>query len=177
MATTIDLTEVMIIAALRTVLLGFVLPGTDIIRTEINRVPEPRTPTFIAMTPTARERLSANVVTYDPIADTMLIRQSTQLTVALGIHGPNSADNAQIISTVFRDDTAVLAFKALGLAIAPLYAGEPGQAAFLNAAQQDEWRWMIEIVLQVNPIVTVSQQFADEVEIGLINVDARFPPV
>lgn len=173
---TIDLTETLILAALRTVLIGFVLPGTEVIRTEINRVPEPKTATFVTMTPTKRERLASDVVTYDPDRDVMLILQATQLTVSLDIHGPNSADNAQIISTLFRDDAACVAFDALGLAIQPLFAGEPGQSAFMNAAQQIEWRWTIDVDLQVNPVITLAQQFATELVVDLIEVDTTYPP-
>lgn len=37
--------------------------------------------------------------------------QSTQMTVQLDVHGPSSGDNAQIISTLFRDDTATAFFQ------------------------------------------------------------------
>lgn len=40
--------------------------------------------------------------------------QPTEVTVQLDVHGPNSSDNAQIITTLFRDDYAVEQFKTLG---------------------------------------------------------------
>jgi hypothetical protein len=106
--------------------------------------------------------------------ETML--QPTQATVQLDVHGPNSADNAQIISTMFRDDYAVQALAASGFDLAPLYAGEPHQAPFMNAEQQVEYRWVVDAVLQVNPVLTVPQQFADQLVAGVIDVDAAYPP-
>jgi hypothetical protein len=97
--------------------------------------------------------------------------QPTQLTVQLDVHGPNSADNAQIITTTFRDDFAVEALTALNTNVAPLYADDPKQIPFINDQQQYETRWIIEAVLQVNQTVTAPQQFADQVQVGLDLVD------
>lgn len=103
--------------------------------------------------------------------------QPTKLTIQLDVHGPNSADNAQIISTMFRDDYAVSFFEELGPDPVPLYADDPKQLMFSNAEQQIENRWVIEAFLQTNQIVTAPQQFADNVEIGLIEVDTTYPAV
>ena len=100
----------------------------------------------------------------------------TQVTVQIDVHGPSSADNAQVIATAFRDDYAVQYFVDSGFDMAPLYAGEPHQAPFLNDQQQVEFRWVIDAVLQVNPVVTVPQQFADQLVVGLIDVDVKYPP-
>lgn len=103
--------------------------------------------------------------------------QPTKVHVQIDVHGPNSADNAQIISTLFRDDYAVEAFEGFGQGdITPLYADDPKQIPFLNAEQQYEDRWVIDAFLQVNAVVTVPQQFADEVDVGLVDVDVVYPP-
>ncbi len=105
--------------------------------------------------------------------------QPIKLTVQLDVHGPQSADYAQIISTLFRDDYAVEYFANLndtGGYVVPLYADDPRQLRFENAEQQVEDRWSIDAALQVNAAATTSQQFADNVVIGLINVDATYPP-
>lgn len=102
--------------------------------------------------------------------------QATEITFQLDVHGPNSADNAQAISTLFRDDFAVEAFAALNGAVAPLYADDPRQAPFLNDQQQIEYRWVVEAVLQANQTIVVPQQFFDAAVIGVISVDATYPP-
>lgn len=105
------------------------------------------------------------------------ILQPTKVLIQCDVHGPNSGDNAQIISTLFRDDYAVEAFEGLNLGdITPLYADDPKQVPFLNAEQQYEDRWVVEAFLQVNAVVTVPQQFADEVDVGLVDVDVVYPP-
>ena len=46
--------------------------------------------------------------------------QPTRVTIQLDVHGPNSADNAQTISTLFRDDYAVQFFKGTGFDVKAL---------------------------------------------------------
>lgn len=184
MPATIDLTEAQSLTALRSVLLTYLGPGIEIIRAEINRVPEPKGPDFIVMTPTGRERLSTNVETYSDgflrtprVPGTVAAMQPTQLTVQLDIHGPASADTVQMLATLFRSRVACELFTATGFAIQPLYAGEAHQTPFLNAAEQFEFRWTMDAVLQANPSVITTQDFAAVVTIGLINVDAKYPAV
>ena len=93
--------------------------------------------------------------------------QSTMVTVQLDVHGPASADNTQIITTLFRDEYACTFFSDLQPALQPLYTSDPRQAPFINGEAQVEYRWTVDAVMQANPVVTVPQQFADEVVITL----------
>lgn len=107
--------------------------------------------------------------------------QPTKLTVQVEVHGDLSADYAQIISTMFRDEYAVDFFSSFTIGsihpdVVPLYADDPRQLPFSNDQQQVEDRWVIEALLQVNATVIAPQQFADRVDIGLINVDSEYPP-
>lgn len=241
MPAALSLSEDVILAALRTFLLGILPPGTEVVRAQANRVPEPEGDNFVVMTPVLRQRLSTNVVSTSeahvtgsiagtvmtvseillgelgpgqalagdgiapyssivgilsgtPGAEEYRITPSqtvsagsiyaggrsavmaTQITVQLDVHGPVSADNAQIIATLFRDGYGCEAMAASGFEIAPLYAGEPHQTPFINAEQQFEDRWVIDAVLQANPVVTTPQQFAGAAVVGLISVDAVYPP-
>ena len=98
------------------------------------------------------------------------------VTIQLDVHGPNSADNAQILETLFRDDVACEFFEAIdALEIAPLFIDEGSQIPFVNAAQQYENRWVLKARLQANPTVATAMQFADTLEAGLIEVEAHFP--
>lgn len=97
--------------------------------------------------------------------------QPTNITMQLDVHGPNSADNAQTISTLMRDDYAVQAFAALNADVIPLFADDPRQLAFSNAEQQYEDRWVVEAQLQANITITAPLQFADAIEVTLIPVE------
>lgn len=100
------------------------------------------------------------------------ILQPTEGVTQIDVHGPNSADNAQAISTLFRDDFAVQQLAATGLS--PFFADDPRQVPFVNAASQYEDRWVLEAHFQIDPSVVVAQQFATALAISLYNVD--FPP-
>lgn len=104
------------------------------------------------------------------------VLQPTNIVVQLDVHGPNGADNAQKISTLFRDDYAVQQFAKSGIDVSPLLAEDPKQLPFLNAEQQYEDRWVLEAQMQVNEIVTFPQQFADALDVDLVDVDAVYPP-
>lgn len=166
------------LAALRSVLLSLIGSGTEVIEGEINRVPEPVGPDFVVMIPITRERLSTNVDTYADIPDAgvKLIAMPAAVTVQIDIHGPNSADNAAIIAAVFRDESACDGLSLSGFDLAPLYTSEPRQTPFINAEQQVEFRWAIDLTLQVNAVVTLAQDFAAEVVVSLIDVDIAYSP-
>lgn len=101
--------------------------------------------------------------------------QPTKIMVQLDVHGPNSADNSQTISTLFRDDFAVQAFKASGFDVTPLFASDPRQLPYVNENQQTENRWVIDVHMQANPTIRAPQEFADQLDITLIDVDAAYP--
>jgi hypothetical protein len=105
--------------------------------------------------------------------------QPTELTIQVDVHGPNSADNAQVISTAFRDDYAFDYFATgpgQSSGAYPLLADDPKQIPFLNDQQQYEDRWVVEARIQVNPAVVVPQQFADALSLDIISVEATYPP-
>jgi hypothetical protein len=176
----ISLTEFQTLQALRSVLLGIVPDGTPVIRSQVNRVPEPLETNFVMMTPILRTRLATNrdVFIDLPLASPPIGNRnsltSMQLTVQLDIHGPSSADNAQMISTLLRDEYACIQFAATGFDVQPLYAEDPRETPFENAEQQTEWRWTVDVVLQTNPITTTQQDFADVVIVDAINVESTY---
>lgn len=60
MAVTVSLTEAQILTALRSFLLGILPAGTEVIRGQVNRVPQPAAADFVVMTPLSQVRLSTN---------------------------------------------------------------------------------------------------------------------
>jgi hypothetical protein len=107
----------------------------------------------------------------------MTMEQHTHLIFQLDIHGPQSGDNCQIISTAFNDGYAAEQFAGSGLGIVPLYTNDGKQAPFQNAEQQWESRWVLEAHMQANIKVRVPQQYADDVEVEVIEVETAYPTI
>ena len=152
----------------------------EVIKGQVNRVPEPHSPDFVSMIFIRIERLETNIDTFQMTGTvgSNTYMQPSKVTVQLDVHGPNSADNAQIISTMFRDQYAFDAFAASGIAnVAPLLADDPRQIPFMNAEDQYEDRWIVEAQIQANQTVSsVPQQSFDVIDVTLIDVDASYPP-
>ena len=152
------ITEEDLYTRLRAFLLAVVLAGTGVYKGQVNRVAEPQEVDFVMMTVLSRVRLRTNVDTYDVEARSKMLEQATQITFQLDIHGPNSTDNAQLISTYFRDQYGCEAF---GKDVQPLYCGDGTQAPFINGEKQYEDRWVMPAVLQANILTSTPQDFAD----------------
>jgi hypothetical protein len=102
--------------------------------------------------------------------------QAVNAMIQIDVHGPNSSDNAQIITTLFRDDYAYQIMRQSGFDVAPLHADDPKQIPFINAEQQYEYRWVIEAHMQANQIVLgIPQQFFDVVDLNVESVTVEFP--
>lgn len=100
------------------------------------------------------------------------VMQETEIRYQLDVHGPASADNAQIITTLFRDNYGVDAFLASGMPVTPLYTEDPIQIPFRNENQQIETRWVVEAAIQADQtVLLIPQQFFDKVTIRLIEAD------
>ena len=83
----------------------------------------------------------------------------SQYTVQIDFHGPNSGDNAEIISVLMRSSQGVGLFQATGYDVTPLYCNDTRQMPWSNAENQTEKVWSVDAVMQVNSIVWIPQQF------------------
>lgn len=109
------------------------------------------------------------------------IEQGQKVTIQIDFHSADPAvegDMATVVSTLMRDGYAVRQFASQtpDYGVKPLLADDPRQMPFINEAQQYEWRWIVEALLQVNAVVSVPQEFADSAEVELVDVDAEYPP-
>lgn len=111
-------------------------------------------------------------------AGTKTVVQNTKVVIQCDVHGPGGADNAHTIATLLRDDYGVQSFadQDPSYGVVPLFTEDPRQMPFINAEQQYEDRYVVEIALQSNQVISVPQQFADVSTIEVISVDAAFPP-
>lgn len=235
-------TQSTINARLRSVLLGFLPAGIDVILGQVNRVAEPSGPDFVVFWPTGRRRISTNLdaaldalfvgaisgtvltvssITLGAIVQGMPIytatglasgtaitafgtgtggagtytvspsqtfpsgtisggsqgvTQAVEVSIQADFHGPSSAENAQAVTTLLRDGYGVDAFLSLGSDVMTLYADDPRQIPFYNGEQQIESRWVVDIKLQANEVLSIPQQFAGSLAVGIVDVDAAYPP-
>lgn len=174
-----EVTEDQVMTALRALLIGMALAGVDdadIIQSQVNRVPEPKGADFIVMTPTYRKRIATNVESWStdpepaPAPTEVRRERDTEVSVQLDVHGPNSADNAQVIATLWRSDYACNAIDPP--IFQPLYASDGHQAPFINAEKQYENRWVMSLLMQANVAVSTAMDFADSISVTIEEADA-----
>lgn len=177
--TTLDITEAILFKTLGDFMAVF-LPGVTIIQGQSNRVASPPLP-FIVMTPMRTKRLSTGTRAYTNPPPTPLsapgvldISASWEWGVQLDFHGDTAQDMATTISIMFRTPEACTQFSTSGYTIQPLYADEAKQLQFTNDSAQYEDRWSLDAVIQFNPTLALAQQFAQALEVGLINVEATY---
>lgn len=106
-----------------------------------------------------------------------LIEADWSVVFQVDFHGPSAPDNASLFCTLFRDGYAVDLFSSYNLGdITPIQADDPRQIPFTSGEQQYELRYIVEAQLQVNETIFVPYQFADTVTVGIIEVEASYPP-
>lgn len=104
------------------------------------------------------------------------VAQHTEMTVQVDAFGPASADNAQVIATLWRDEYACESLLLTDLPIQPLYCMDPRQLPFWGGENQTINRWSVDLTLQANITTTIPQSFAGAVTVGLLEIDATYPP-
>jgi hypothetical protein len=171
-----SITESQLYAALRTFLLGIAGNVWQVVKAQDNRVAMP-TGNFITMTSLTLPILSTSKESWiDPGSNpgTQNNLTSTGWRVQLDVYGPGAQDMALMISRLVRTDYACDQFAASGVDVQPLYAEEPRNTTLINAEQQYEERWTLDVHAQFNPIVTTPLDFADDLKAGLVEVDTTF---
>jgi len=172
MTVTIDIVDQQVFGVLRAFLTAVLPNGIEVVQAQDNRVAMPLGG-FVTMNNAGKKRLATNVSTYTPTGSTKSVQMSTRYDMQLDFYGPLSESWAQMAQALFRDEFAVNMMPAN---IQPLYADDPMQIPLIDGEQQYEQRWKLTATMQYNPIVTVSQDFADTLTVIPAEVDATFPP-
>lgn len=167
-------TRVDVFTALRSFLLAVLPAGIEVVRAQVNRVPQPPGTDYVVMTPISTTRLTTNVdvwadrITGGTSSGGVTAVQSGQVVIQCDVFGPNSADNAATVTTLLRGLWSTDWFAANAPAgITPLFADDPRQIVFQDGEQQSEDRWSIDVNLQVDQTVTTPQDFADVVTVNI----------
>lgn len=152
------------------------LPSSNVVQGLPNRAAMPK-PGFVCFQALTRRRLRTNIDTMVEINDALPTQQTMEegfeLPIQIDCYGPVSCDWANMLSATLRDAYGVNQLGPLGLT--PLYADEARMIPLVDGEEQYEERWSLDARFQVNAVTTVTQQYADALELELINVDERFP--
>lgn len=163
---------------LRSFLLSILPPGVEVMLAQENRVPEPTADNFVLLTLLDRTRLGTNTTSWDQSmgADPTTITNGEAVSIGmqLDFHGADSTDNAQVFATLFRSAYACDFMASTN--ISPDYCTDGQQIPFINGEDSWEYRWVLNAVMDCVINVQPPQQFANALQIGLLNVDASYPP-
>lgn len=154
---TASITVDQVIDALADFLAPFV-PGSQVVRAQVNRVAMPPNPCVI-LTEMLQVDLSVPATEYQPDDDTATVEGPTRIDVQIDFYGAQAGEFCKTVKTAFRSHWGFANFPAN---IKPLYTSDGIQSPLTTGEQQYESRWTLTASLQYNPIVTVPQEFADE---------------
>jgi hypothetical protein len=171
MSATINLTEVAIRTALRAYALSLLPAGVQVVKGRDNGVPMPVGP--FAMLGSARiTPWRTNVDSINTTTQTKSISVGATYTFQCDVYGSGAADNAVMLAMAFRDDYPSQFMPAGADA---MYASDPLQIPFVDAEDNYEERWVIDLTVGYNPIIAIQSQSALDVDIVLSNVDIEYP--
>jgi hypothetical protein len=141
-----------------------------------NRVSMPTNP-FVVLTPIATSRLSWNTRRYTDggtdLGGTTAITKDTQVDIQIDCYGPAASQWSEMLATLLFDEVACDALTVSQ----PLYVEGPRLMPWVDGEAQYQPRYMLTASLQYKPTTTISQQFAGVVDVDLIDVDVKFPPL
>jgi len=126
----VNLGDTAIMTAMRTVMLGILPSGVDVIRAQVNRVPEPASQDFCVITPLRRDRLSTNrsadtdIKLIGSIAGTTLtVTQGPAILAGYDLYGPGVALGSLVTAILPTPGTYTVAPAQSLPAGSKLYAG------------------------------------------------------
>jgi hypothetical protein len=156
------------------------LDASQVVQGLQNRAATPL-PGYITMQGITRKRLRTNVhawpISSDPATET--IEEGVEIAVQIDCYSPQgqytvgAEDWANLLSATLRDEYGCTA---LAPTLQPLYADEARQMPYVAGEDQYEERWSLDAHFQFNPVTTVPQQFADVLDLTLIDVPVPGPP-
>lgn len=166
-----SITDQAVFTALRTFLIAILPSGTEVVQAQDNLVGMPEGG-FVSMNNISKVRLATNTHSYtrneDLITGTRSIQDRVQFTMQVDFYGPNSGEWAVMAQTLLRDEYGISLFPSN---IVPLYSDDPIQIPLIDGEMNYTQRWKLRAVMQYNPVVTVTQQYAIELEATTIQAD------
>lgn len=144
-------------------------------------------PGFVSMQATLTKRLRTNIDGgWNGVDNPTGVNseQGTMLRVQLDCYGAASGDWAVMLSTLLRGEYGCAQLAGTdgeGNPVVPplcqpLYVDDAKMAPLVDTEDQYEQRWIVEAILQYNPVTTTPMQFADAASVTAINVDKAYSP-
>jgi hypothetical protein len=134
--------------------------------------------TYVVLSPGVKIRQNQIVRSYDATAGVMNVERDTEYKYQVDCYGPSAPDYADIIAIAWSSLWACdyfagnLATPTPGapLPVTPLYAEEPQQLNIVNAEMQYESRFMLQLHLQSDQVVSLPQDFFTTAPTVTVNV-------
>lgn len=136
--------------------------GAEIVRSQGNRVAMPPPPCILI-----NEILNVDIetpsISYTNGMDdsSAAIASPKRIDLQVDFYGANAGDLCAIVKGVYRTEYATLAFPD---GIKPLYCSDGNQHPLITGEEQYLNRWTLTASLQYNPVVTVVQESATELD-------------
>jgi len=134
----------------------FIPAGAEIVRAQVNRVPQPGVP-CVVLTELLTNALQMAWETHDGAAQTTEINEPTRIDIQVDFYDAQASEYCKAFKSAFRSAWGFDQFPAY---LKPLYSGDGIQSPMITGEQQWGNRWTITVSLQYNPSVTVPQQSA-----------------
>lgn len=172
-----NLTDEDILSGVRAFLLAYIIDaGGEVVGDVDNRVSMPKPP-YIVMNHLAKPRIATNIDGYSTstVGSTTTTVRSTMQPTKYGLQldcvGPTAGDWAQTLATLWFSDVSTDFLAAYN--IFPLFADDPRHSPWVNGEQQWESRWIVNVYMQVNPVLEfdVPSFATDTIEVGIIGVE------
>jgi len=166
-----------VFVALRAFILN-VLPDLapeNVLLGPMNGVPMPPGSNFIIMAPSDRTGLATTQREYFPSDDpapalgTRETTRQTQVGCSVNFYGEAATDNAQIFNQLFRDLYGCDFMRPYN--VQPLWCDDGRQLPLIDSEKQYAQRWQVRAVMQINPTISTSQEFADTVAVTMVEAD------
>lgn len=151
------------------------LGNDDVRQGQQNDVPMPPGPNFVIMTPADRAGLATTEREYFPSTDPAPATgrrettRSTQVGCFINFYGDAATDNGQIFNQLFRDPYGCDFLRPYG--VQPLWCDDGRQMPLIDSERQYATRWMIHALMQINPTISTSQEFADTLHLTIVEAD------
>lgn len=147
--------------------------GTNkIIRAEVNRASPPNdSDGFIVLQEIQQTKIETPILDNDPANNLSSVTNVSNIIIQVDFYGENGGDYCNAFMMAFRSGYSYDSFPD---GIKPLYLEDAIQGSFITDSKQYSRRWIIRCHLAYNPIITLPQLYADDVELNLfVNVDTE----
>lgn len=142
------------------ILAAFIAPflpvGAEIVRAQVNRVPQPGVP-CVVLTELLTVPLQMAWTEHNGTDQTTEINEVKRIDIQVDFYDAQASEYCNAVKTAFRSEWGYDQFPQN---LKPLYSGDGIQSPMITGEQQWGNRWTLTVSLQYNPSVIVPQQSA-----------------